>query len=261
MRLIPQRWRRKPRRHPEGNMSLVEHLDELRRRLFLALIAVGIGSVIGWFLYEPVLRLMQEPFCRTVRSLPPQNQPPTGCQFITLGGVLDPVSVKLKVVVYLGLMIALPFVLYQLWAFIVPGLTKRERRLAVPFILSSVLLFGLGVTFAYVTLPKALDFLLGFAGNSVVPILTADKYLTFLMLVALAFGAAFELPILLIFLSIAGVISSRQMREWRRGAIMGLAVFAAVITPSADPYTMLAMMIPMVLFYEAAIIVARMMGH
>jgi sec-independent protein translocase protein TatC len=122
-------------------------------------------------------------------------------------------------------------------------------------------LFGIGVAFAYVTLPKALDFLLGFAGVNVVPILTADKYLTFLMLVALSFGLSFEFPIVLIFLSIAGVISSRQMREWRRGAVMGIAVFAAVITPSADPYTMLAMMIPMVLFYEAAIIVARVMKH
>jgi sec-independent protein translocase protein TatC len=261
MRLIPQRWRRKPRRDHEGNMTLVEHLEELRTRLFYALGAIALASIAGWFLYEPVLHLLREPFCNTVQSLPPQNRPPTGCRFITLGGVLDPVAVKLKVVVYLGLMLALPVVLYQFWAFVVPGLTRRERRLAVPFILSSSVLFGIGVAFAYVTLPKALDFLLGFAGANVVPILTADKYLTFLMLVALSFGLSFEFPIVLIFLSIAGVISSRQMREWRRGAIMGIAVFAAVITPSADPYTMLAMMIPMVLFYEGAIIVARVMKH
>ena len=242
-------------------MTLVEHLEELRTRLFWALGAVALGSVIGWFLYEPVLALLKDPFCDTVRSLPAANRPPTGCRFLAIGGPLDPVAIKLKVVVYLGLMIALPVVLYQLWAFIVPGLTKRERGLAIPFILSSVALFALGVAFAYATLPKALDFLLGFAGEAVVPVLTADKYLTFLMLVALSFGLSFEFPIVLIFLSIAGVITSRKMREWRRGAIMGISVFAAVITPSADPYTMLAMMIPMVLFYEAAIIVARAMKH
>lgn len=240
-------------------MSLVEHLDELRTRLFFALGGIGLGSVAGWFLYEPVLRLLQEPFCETIRGLPEANQPPTGCQFLAIGGPIDPVTIKLKVVVFLGLLIALPIVLYQLWAFIVPGLTKRERRLAVPFIASSVALFGIGVAFAYFTLPKALDFLLGFAGQFVVPVLTADKYLSFMMLVALAFGLSFEFPIVLIFLSIAGVITSRQMRERRRGAIMFISVFAAVITPSADPYTMLAMMIPMVLLYEAAIIVARVM--
>jgi sec-independent protein translocase protein TatC len=261
LRLIPQRWRRKPRRDPEGSMTLVEHLEELRTRLFYAFGSIALGSIVGWFLYEPVLSLLQEPFCDTVRSLPEANRPPTGCRFLTIGGPLDPVTVKLKVVVYLGLLIALPLVLYQLWAFIVPGLTKRERRLAIPFILSSVVLFGIGVAFAYLTLPKALDFLLGFAGDLVVPVLTADKYLTFLMLVSLSFGLAFEFPIVLIFLSIAGVITSRQLREWRRGAIMGIAVFAAVITPSADPYTMLAMMIPMVLLYEAAIIVTRILKH
>ena len=242
-------------------MTLVEHLEELRTRLFYALAAIALGSVVGWFLYQPVLELLRQPFCDTIRSLPPANQPPTKCQFLTLGGVLDPVTMKLKVVVYLGLLIALPIVLYQLWAFIVPGLTRRERRLAVPFIVSSVALFATGVAFAYVTLPKALDFLLGFGGVYIVPIITADKYLTFLMLVSLSFGLSFEFPIVLIFLSIAGVVTSRQMREWRRGAIMGIAVFAAVITPSADPYTMLAMMIPMVLLYEAAIIVARVMKH
>jgi sec-independent protein translocase protein TatC len=149
--------------------------------------------------------------------------------------------------------------MYQLWAFIVPGLTKRERRLAIPFVVSSVLLFALGALFAYVTLPKALGFLLGFAGSSFSPLLTGDRFFTFVVLVAVAFGISFEFPVVLVFLQLAGVISTQQLRKWRRGAILGIAIFAAVITPSSDPYTMLAMMIPMWLFYELSIIIGRLM--
>src|SRR6266545_3573935 len=242
MKLIPERLRRPPR-DPEGTMTLVEHLEELRRRLFIALGAIGLGSVIGWFLYGPVLQLLQNPYCDTIENLPSGNRPPTGCKFV-FTGVLEPVIIKLKVVVFLGLFIALPIVLWQLWAFVVPGLTRRERRLAVPFVASSVALFPLGAVIAYFTLPKGLGFLLGFV-----------------MLLALSFGISFEFPVVLIFLSIVGVISSQQLRQWRRGAILFIAIFAAVITPSSDPYTMTAMMVPMVLFYEGAIIVARVMNR
>src|SRR6266508_3033468 len=243
MKLIPERLRRPPR-DPEGTMTLVEHLEELRRRLFLALGAIGLGSVIGWFLYGPVLQLLQNPYCDTIETLPAGNRPPTGCK-----------------VVFLGLYIALPIVLWQLWACVVPGLTRRERRLAVPFVASSVVLFALGAVIAYFTLPKGLGFLLGFAGSGFVPLLTGDRFLGFVMLLALSFGISFEFPVVLIFLSIVGVISSQQLRQWRRGAILFIAIFAAVITPSSDPYTMTAMMVPMVLFYEGAIIVARVMNR
>ncbi|MBI2237857.1 MAG: twin-arginine translocase subunit TatC [Actinobacteria bacterium] len=239
-------------------MSLVEHLEELRRRLFISLGATGVGAIGGWFLYERVLRLLKDPFCATLRHLPKQSRPPTGCAFV-FNGVLDPVIIKLKVVVFLGLFIALPIVLYQLWAFIVPGLTRRERRLAVPFVLSSMVLFALGGLIAYLTLPKGLGFLLGFAGSGFVPLLTGDRFLGFVMLLTLAFGLSFEFPIVLIFLSSVGVVSSQQLRSWRRSAILSIAIFAAVITPSSDPYTMTAMMVPMYLFYEAAILVARFM--
>ena len=131
--------------------------------------------------------------------------------------------------------------------------------MAIPFVLSSVFLFALGAAFAYWTLPKALSFLLGFAGEQFAPLLAGDKFLSFVMVVALSFGLAFELPVALVFLVAAGVLTTAQLRRWRRGAILGIAIFAAVITPSSDPFTMLAMTIPMVLFYEAAIIVGRLM--
>jgi sec-independent protein translocase protein TatC len=258
MSLIPKLRRR--RRDPEGAMTLVEHLEELRRRLVWSFVAIAVGAAVGWFLYNPVIHLLQNPFCETIHRLPPASRPPTGCQFV-FNGAVDPVFVKIKVVVFLGLLLALPVVLYQLWAFVVPGLTKRERRMAVPFIGSSMVLFLLGVAIAYWTLPKALQFLLGFGGPTLVPLLTASSFLSFVVLVALAFGISFEFPIVLIFLSIVGVLSSRKLRDWRRYAIFGISVFAAVITPSADPYSMLAMMIPMVVFYEAAIIVTRLLKH
>jgi sec-independent protein translocase protein TatC len=143
----------------------------------------------------------------------------------------------------------------------VPGLTRRERRLAIPFVATSTVLFLLGCLFAYVTLPKALQFLLGFGGSQLVPLLTGDKFLGFVIIVALAFGLSFEFPIVLIFLSMAGILTSRKMRDWRRPAYLFIAIFAAVITPSQDPYTMSAMMFPMMLFYEGAILVSRLMKH
>lgn len=257
MGLIPAMLRR-PHRDPEGAMTLVEHLEELRRRLFISLGAIVLGSAVGWFLYNPLLNLMTNPFCDWVRTLPEAQRPPAGCRLLATGPI-DPVMIKLKVVAILGLFLALPVVLYQLWAFIVPGLTKRERRMAIPFVASSLLLFALGAFVAYLTLPKALGFLLGFAGPNVTPYLTANSFLSFVLLVALAFGLTFEFPIILIFLTLVGVLSTARLRSWRRMAILIISIAAAVITPSADPYSMLAMMLPMVLFYEVAIIVGRLM--
>jgi sec-independent protein translocase protein TatC len=257
MKLIPDRLRRS-RPDPAEGMTLVEHLQELRYRLIVSLGAIAAGAVVGWFLFEPVLDLLLDPYCDYFEQVPRELRATRGCALFFFG-VLESVVAKLKLVGFLGLFIALPVVLFQLWRFIVPGLTQRERRLSVPFVLSSVLLFALGAAFAYWTLPKALGFLLGFAGDQFAPLLTADKFLSFVMLVALSFGLAFEFPIVLIFLQLAGVVSSRTLRSWRRGAILFIAVFAAVITPSSDPYTMLAMTIPMVLFYEGAIIVGRLM--
>ena len=257
IRLIPERFRWRPRREPEGTMTLVEHLEELRYRLFVSIAAIGVAGVVAWFLFDPIVELLQNPYCRYWVTVPERFRPAQECTFFFFGA-LEPALIKFKLVGFIALFLALPVLLYQLWAFIVPGLTQRERRLAIPFVASSVFLFALGAAFAYWTLPKALGFLLGFAGQQFAPLLTGDKYLSFVMLVALSFGLSFEFPIVLIFLNLAGVISTRQLRDWRRGAIVLIAVFAAIITPSSDPYTMLAMSVPMWLFYELAIIVGRL---
>jgi sec-independent protein translocase protein TatC len=258
MKLIPDRLRRRSEPNPDGTMTLVDHLSELRHRLIVSIAAICVGGVIGWFLFDSVIDLLLNPYCDYWQTVPPAQRATRDCALF-FSGALEPILIKLKLVLFLGLFFALPVVLYQLWAFIVPGLTRRERKMAIPFVVSSVLLFVLGALVAYWTLPKALNFLLGFAGQEFAPLLTGDRYLTFVMLVALSFGLAFEFPIVLLFLLLAGVVTTRQLRDWRRGAILFIAVFAAIITPSSDPYTMLAMTIPMVLFYEAAIIVGRLL--
>jgi sec-independent protein translocase protein TatC len=249
---------RRKERDRSQPMTLVEHLEELRRRLVISLGAIGLGSIAGWFIYNPLVQLLLGPYCDYWVTIPAKYRPTKACTLF-FNGAIDGVMIKLKAIVFLGLAAALPIVLYQLWAFIVPGLTRKERRYALPFVFASTVLFLAGALVAYLTIPKGLQFLLGFAGQQVVPLLTADKFLGFMMLVALAFGLSFEFPILLIFLTMAGVLTTRKLRDWRRPAILLIALFAAVITPSQDPYTMLAMMVPMYLFYEAAIIVGRAM--
>jgi sec-independent protein translocase protein TatC len=258
MKLIPDRLRRRSEPGPDGTMTLVDHLTELRYRLLVSIAAICVGAIVGWTLFDRVIDLLTDPYCDYLRTVPRGVRATRDCALF-YSGALEPLLIKLKLVAFLGLFFALPVVLYQLWAFIVPGLTKRERRMAIPFVLCSVILFVLGALVAYWTLPKALNFLLGFAGQQFAPLLTADRFLSFVMLVALSFGLAFEFPIVLVFLLLAGAVSTRQLRDWRRGAILFIAVFAAIITPSSDPYTMLAMTIPMVLFYEAAIIVGRLL--
>jgi sec-independent protein translocase protein TatC len=258
MPTLPKILRRRTPEERFGTMTVMEHLEELRRRIVICLIAVAACAVVGWFLYPPFFNLVQHPYCNYVHSLPKAHQPPAGCDFVA-SGLLEPMLVKVQIVIYIGLAIALPILLYQLWAFIVPGLHERERKLVIPFVASSVALFALGGLVAFVTLPKGLNFLLGFAGSGVVPLISFDRYVTFVVLLTVAFGVSFLFPVLLVFLMLVGVVNTTQLRKVRRFAILGIAIFAAVITPSSDPYTMLAMMIPMVLFYEAAIIIGRLL--
>jgi sec-independent protein translocase protein TatC len=258
MKAIP-RWRRRTPEEREGAMSLIDHLKELRHRLLICIWALLAGSVAGFFLYEPAMRLIQSPYCDFLRHHPdkaPFEQ--EGCSLIFLGAI-DGFLITVKVIVFLALLAALPVILYQLWSFIVPGLTDRERRWAIPFVALSLVLFLLGGLAAYLTLPRALGFLLGVGGDFVSPLLTVDKYIGFVIFTILAFGLGFEFPILLISLTAAGVLTNETMRRYRRQVVLGLAIFAAVITPSPDPISMLALLIPLYLFYEGAIIVSRLL--
>jgi sec-independent protein translocase protein TatC len=162
--------------------------------------------VIGWFLYGPVLNLILNPYCNYWKTIPPKLRVNRSCSLF-FQEPLGAMVVKLKIVVFIGLVVVLPVLLYQLWMFIVPGLNKKERRMAIPFVGSSVVLFALGAFVSYIMLPKGLNFLLGFAGSQFAPILTGDRFITFVILVAVAFGLSFEFPVLLVFLQLVGVLT------------------------------------------------------
>jgi len=251
---------RRRRQNPDGTMTVVEHLTELRSRLIISVAAVIVGMAIAWPLYRPVFNILSNPFCSFMQHHPHLAQNPKNpCALVYLS-VIEPFLVKIKLVGALGLVIALPVVLFELWEFVTPGLSLKERHYSIPFVVSSLVLFALGGFFAMLTLPKGLAFLLGFAGTQrVVAVLTIGKYLGFVTLLILAFGAAFEFPLLLISLTLVGVLSSQKLRKWRRYSVVGIAIIAAVITPSQDWFTMTALMVPLLVFYEVSIIVARLL--
>lgn len=231
-------------------MTIIEHLDELRTRLVISVAAFLGLSIIAFVAYDPIFGFIIDPLC----GLPPEKLGPQGCRLIQTTP-LEGFQVRLKLTAMVGLVLASPVWLYQLWAFIVPGLTTKERRYAIPFVASSVTLFLVGATFAYLLLPSGLRVLIALGGENLVPFLRADGYINFVGLMLIAFGLTFELPLILLFLGLAGVITVDTLRSHRRAAIVAIAATAAVVTPSQDPYTMLAMAVPLYLLYELTILI------
>jgi len=229
-------------------MPLVDHLTELRTRLIWSAIALVIGAAVAFTLYNRILDFLIQPYTDITGKT----------EFV----ILDPLegfAARLKVSAWGGAFLASPVVLWQLWRFITPGLHKREKRFAIPFILGSILLFVLGAAVALLTFEQALSFLVGVGGPNVDPMFSPGKYLSLITLMMVAFGIAFEFPILLLFLQLAGVVSSRKLRSWRRPALVIVVAVAALITPSQDPYSLFAMAAPMYLFYELAILIGRLL--
>ena len=235
-------------------MSLVEHLTELRRRLFVSILAVAAGAVVAFAFYDHILNFTIGPYC----ELPQPPRPPGPCSLI-ITDPLEGFAARLKVATYGGLFLASPVVLYQIWRFITPGLNPNEKRYAIPFVTSSIVLFCVGVLIAKLTFPRALEFLVGVGGPDITAFFSPAKYLRLITLMVLAFGVAFEFPVVLVFLQLARVLTSRRLASWRRAAVVVIFVVAAVITPSQDPYSLLAMAVPMYLFYEASILVGRLL--
>lgn len=239
-------------------MTLVEHLQELRARLFKSALAVVVGFVVGFIFRDRVLELLQEPYC----SLPPEIRAGAArisgdaeCSLLVLR-VLDPFIISLKAAAVVAVVLAAPVVCYQLLRFIAPGLRPIEKRYSIPFVVASMVLFAGGAVFSFFLIPRALEFLLGFAGPSLTPVLSGNEYLTFILQTMIAFGISFEFPLVLMILSLMGVISSKGLRRWRRHAIFGTFVAAAIITPTQDPLTMTLMAAPLVLFYEFSVLFA-----
>ena len=238
-------------------MSVLDHLRELRRRLILVAVIIVLGAVLGWFLYNQILHFLERPYCSVnyKKRFPGTDANPKDCKLIYTG-VLDGFTTRLKVSVIAGAILTAPVWLYQLWGFITPGLKKNERRYTVVFIIASSVLFLAGMTLAFLVLSKGLNVLINSAGNGTLAVLTANAYLSFVTLLLVVFGAAFELPLLIVMANFAGVLSAKLLRKSQRISIFLIFLFAAVATPSTDPFTMCAMAVPMCILFEAAVVVA-----
>jgi sec-independent protein translocase protein TatC len=240
----------KTRRAPDGRMALVEHLRELRNRMAIALIAVTIGVIVAYYLWQPIYDFLRAPYCDTSRA-------GKGCNLYALG-IFDQFKVRLRVAFIGGTVLASPVWLYELGAFITPALHKKERRYAVGFLVSALVLFLAGAVLAYLSIARGLQFFLTLGGSHINVILSIQAYLAFVTLMLLAFGIAFEFPVVILFLNVVGVLSSARMREWRRGMIFGIFLASALITPTQDPFTFLLMAIPLCVLYEVCIVLARL---
>jgi sec-independent protein translocase protein TatC len=234
----------------EPGMTLVEHLTELRKRLIICVAAVGIGMLIAFLAYDWIFSFLIEPY----RDIATQNNAAFGGDLLQTDP-LEGFGVRLKTSGYAGIALAMPVLLWQVWRFVTPGLYPHERRYAIPFVVSALVLFVLGAGIAYYTLPRALEFLIDIAGDGFVTAFTAGKYFQLITYMMLAFGIGFEFPIVLVFLQLAGVVDAAALRRARRFAIVGICVLVAVITPSGDPYSMLMLSVPMVVFYEISILI------
>ena len=251
--------RRRPPRDAAATMSLIAHLRELRNRVAVALLFVVLATAICFWWYDHGLgAFIRAPYC----SIPADDRAlGTGgsagdCRLLVtdvFGGAL----IRLKIAFIAGIVLSAPFWLFQIWRFITPGLKQNEKRYGLTFVGASSALFALGAVLAYFSLKAGLALLIGLAGNNVAVALTAQDYLGFVVSVLLAFGVSFEVPLLAVALNLVGVLSYAVLKRSRRWIYFLTIVFAAFITPTQDPFTMLLMALPMCLLFEAAIQIAR----
>ena len=239
-------------RSDDGRMPLLEHLYELRDRIIKVAVAVALGAVVGWFLYPQIFDLLLDPYCDL------QGASVDDCSLLQTEP-LEGFSVRLKVAGYSGIALAMPVILWQVWRFITPGLYPHEKKYAIPFVISALLLFLLGAALAYYTLPRALEFLTSIGGEGLEERFRPAPYFQLITYMMLAFGIGFEFPIVLVFLQLAGVVTAPTLRSVRRYAIVGIVVLVAVITPSGDPYSLGILSLPMYLFYEASIVIGTLL--
>jgi sec-independent protein translocase protein TatC len=238
---------RRNRPSPQA-MTLVEHLTELRRRVMVCVIAFGVAGVAAFLLYPHILSFLQAPYCHVS---------PHCTLYVT--GPLDGLSVRVEIAAYGGLILASPVFLWELWRFVTPGLHSHEKRYAIPFVACAVVLFCAGGVVAYLTFPHALTFLGSIGGPSLREIYDPDRYLSLVVALIAVFGFTFEFPVVLVALQLAGVVSPARLSSWRRWAIVVLVVVAAVITPSGDPFSMLALAVPLYAFYELSIVIGKLL--
>jgi len=229
-------------------MSLVDHLEELRRRIFKSLIAIVVGTIVAFIFRDQIVHFLELPLPKEAAdTLGHGNK-------LIVTGITEGFSVFLLVSAAAGFMLALPVVLYQTWAFIAPGLLEKEKKYSVPFIVAGMILFALGVSLGFIVLRYPVEWLVTFASDSFTELLTAGSYFTFVAFFMLAFGLVFELPLVLTFLAQVDLITSRTLIRKRTGAHIGLWIASTFLTPGADIYSPIFLGVSMSFLYELSII-------
>ena len=243
-------FRRRTQKTPLASMTVVEHLGELRSRLVFSAVAFTVISIGAFIAYPWFIDLFTRPLCEAGYEFPGGDE----CALV-FNKVTGGFQFRLKLTALVGIALSSPVWLYQLWAFIVPALTTKEKRYALPFMAISISLFLIGITVAYLVMPVGIRFLLNIGGEQLDALPDAEEYLNFIGFMLLGFGVMFELPIVLFFLGLSEVVPIQTLRKQRRVAIVIIAALAAIITPSQDPYTMVILAVPLYGFYEATILV------
>jgi sec-independent protein translocase protein TatC len=228
-------------------MPLIEHIRELRRRVLRAMLGLLLGTAVGFAFFDPIWRFLKHPYCEATKHQWVNHR----CQ-LYFHSITEGFFLHLKIAFIVGAVISAPIWLYQLWAFIAPGLYAREKKWTYTFVGAAVPLFLTGAVIAYYTLNNGLRVLLGFAPAGSTALITIDSYLSYLVGMMFVFGLTMELPLLVIILNLAGVLTHERLKKWRRGIIFGIFVFTAITVPSPDPFTMLAIALPTVVAFEVA---------
>ncbi len=228
-------------------MTLAEHLAEVRRRSLVSAGAITVAGVVCFLIYPQILHVLQEPYCRAA---------PRHCQFLGTNP-LDGLTLRVKIALFGGLLLASPVVFWEIWRFVTPGLKATERRYAVPFVVASVVFFAAGVAIAYLSFGHAISFLQSIGGHTLVYFYNPNQYLGLFVMMMLIFGLTFEFPVVLVALELARVVRPATLLHGWRYAVITITVASAVFTPSGDPLSMLALAVPLVAFYFLAIAVGK----
>jgi len=253
------KWLKPPPLPVDGSMTLFEHLRELRYRLVVAGLAIVAGTIVAWFFQTQLVAVLMHPYNLAVEALKAQH-PGANTQIVN-SGIASPFTLALKVSALAGLILTAPIWLWQVWSFIMPGLLAREKKWAVIFISAATPLFLAGVAVGYIVLPKGIAVLLSFTQDGVTNLQDLNQFLSFLMRFMIVFGIAFLIPLVVLMLNILGVIKAAQLSKYRMYVVFGTFVFGAVATPSTDPFSMLALALPMTILFLAAEVIAHILDR
>lgn len=242
---------------PEGGtMTLIEHLEELRGRMIKGVIAVAVCSILGFVFWDRILTFLLIPLPAAANKLPNAQ-----ADQLVAHDIGEPFMVAIKLAIAIGIMVASPVLLYQTWAFIAPALTRRERKYALPFTLLGVGLFAVGITVGFLVLHYPIDWLVNFGSDRFILLTDADSYFTFVAYFLLAFAVVFELPLVLTFMSVVGIVNSAYLRQKRLYILFGLWFLSCFITPGADPYSPIIIAASFTVLFELTVLLMRFIGR